>query len=81
MATLQQLSRVLRRTEDWEYRKRNTGYSSKFFQLWCWEEFDHTCESVDDPEAITSKLNSCFKRVDTTTIGYIVSGQTVMTKP
>jgi hypothetical protein len=67
-------------TEDWEYRKRNTGYSSKFFQLWCWEEFDHTCESVDDPEAITSKLKLLLQKGGHNNIGYIVSGQTVMTK-
>jgi hypothetical protein len=66
--------------DDWEYRKRNNAYSSKFFQLWCWEEFDYTCESVDDPDAITSKLKLLLQKGGHNNIGYIVSGQTIMTK-
>ncbi|WP_414579301.1 hypothetical protein [Anabaena sp. CCY 9402-a] len=66
--------------DDWDYRKHDIKYSEKFFQLWCWEEFDYTLGSADDPKAITDKLKLLLQKGGHNNIGYIVSGQTIMTK-
>jgi hypothetical protein len=66
--------------EDWQYRKRDTGYASQFFALWVWDELDVTLTSSSDPLGTGEKLKNLLKQAHHTGMGWIVSGQSVMTK-
>jgi hypothetical protein len=65
---------------DWEYRKHNTKYAENFFQLWVWDELDNTLDSCSDPTAAAANLKKILKQAHHTGVGWIVSGQSVMTK-
>ncbi len=66
--------------EDWKYRKRDTNYAQSFFQLWVWDELDNTLNNADDPKAVGEKFKNFLKQAHHTGVGWIVSGQSVMTK-
>jgi len=66
--------------EDWKYRKRDTNYAQNFFQLWVWDELDNTLNNADDPQATGNKFKNFLKQAHHTGVGWIVSGQSVMTK-
>jgi ribosomal protein S27AE len=66
--------------EDWEYRRKNLAYAEKFFQLWVWDEFDNTVNSSSDPQTLADRLKLLLKQGGHNNIGWIVSGQSVMTK-
>jgi hypothetical protein len=66
--------------EDWKYRKRDTNYANDFFQLWVWDELDNTLNNADDPKAVGEKFKNFLKQAHHTGVGWIVSGQSVMTK-
>jgi hypothetical protein len=66
--------------EDWKYRKRDTNYANEFFQLWVWDELDNTLNNADDPKAVGEKFKNFLKQAHHTGVGWIVSGQSVMTK-
>jgi hypothetical protein len=66
--------------EDWKYRKRDTNYANDFFQLWVWDELDNTLNNSDDPKSVGEKFKNFLKQAHHTGVGWIVSGQSVMTK-
>jgi hypothetical protein len=66
--------------EDWQYRKRDTNYANDFFQLWVWDELDNTLNNANDPKAVGEKFKNFLKQAHHTGVGWIVSGQSVMTK-
>ena len=66
--------------EDWQYRKHDTNYANEFFQLWVWDELDNTLNNADDPKAVGEKFKNFLKQAHHTGVGWIVSGQSVMTK-
>lgn len=66
--------------EDWKYRKRDTNYAQNFFQLWVCDELDNTLNNADDPQETGSKFKNFLKQAHHTGVGWIVSGQSVMTK-
>jgi hypothetical protein len=66
--------------EDWRYRKRDTNYAQNFFQLWVWDELDNTLNNADDPQGTGDKFKNFLKQAHHTGVGWIVSGQSVMTK-
>jgi hypothetical protein len=66
--------------EDWKYRKRDTNYAQNFFQLWVWDELDNTLNNADDPQGTGNKFKNFLKQAHHTGVGWIVSGQSVMTK-
>jgi len=66
--------------EDWKYRKRDTNYANDFFQLWVWDELDNTLNNADDPKVVGEKFKNFLKQAHHTGVGWIVSGQSVMTK-
>ncbi len=65
---------------DGQYRKRNTRYASEFFHIWVWDEFDNTINSADDPKGTGENIKHILKQFGHNNIGWIVSGQSVMTK-
>jgi hypothetical protein len=66
--------------EDWKYRKRDTNYAQNFFQLWVWDELDNTLNNASDPKAVGERFKNFLKQAHHTGVGWIVSGQSVMTK-
>jgi len=66
--------------EDWKFRKQYPSYAANFFQLWIWEELDNTLDSATDALDSSSKLKKICKQGGHSNIGFIVSGQSVMTK-
>jgi hypothetical protein len=65
--------------EDWQYRKRDTHYAETFFQLWVWDELDNTLSSASDPKGTGEGFKKILKQCHHTGVGWIVSGQSVMT--
>jgi hypothetical protein len=65
--------------EDWQYRKRDTIYAENFFQLWVWDELDNTLSSCSDPKGTGEAFKKILKQCHHTGVGWIVSGQSVMT--
>jgi hypothetical protein len=65
--------------EDWQYRKRDTVYAENFFQLWVWDELDNTLSSSSDPKGTGEAFKKILKQCHHTGVGWIVSGQSVMT--
>jgi hypothetical protein len=53
---------------------------NEFFQLWVWDELDNTLNNADDPKAVGEKFKNFLKQAHHTGVGWIVSGQSVMTK-
>ncbi|PHM09466.1 hypothetical protein [Nostoc sp. 'Peltigera malacea cyanobiont' DB3992] len=65
---------------DWKFRKQYPNYADKFFKLWIWEELDNTLDSATDALDSSEKLKKILKQGGHSNIGFIVSGQSVMTK-
>ena len=65
--------------EDWKYRKRNTVYAQNFFQIWVWDELDNTLGSASDPKSVGADVKKILKQCHHTGVGWIVSGQSMMT--
>ncbi len=65
---------------DWHYRERDINYAKQIFQLWCWDEFDNTMDSASDPKSLAESLKKILKQSHHSSVGWIVSGQSVMTK-
>jgi hypothetical protein len=65
--------------EDWEYRQQNIKFAEEFFQIRIWDELDNTINSADDPMSVSEKLKKVLKQGGHSNIGWIVSGQSVMT--
>ncbi|MBD2415946.1 hypothetical protein FACHB389_30215 [Nostoc calcicola FACHB-389] len=66
--------------DDGKFRLQNTQYAAKFFQIWTWEELDNTLNSCSDPYKTGGNLKHILKQFGHNNIGWIVSGQSVMTK-
>jgi hypothetical protein len=65
--------------EDWEYRQQNIKFAEEFFQIRVWDELDNTINSADDPMKLSEALKKVLKQGGHSNIGWIVSGQSVMT--
>jgi hypothetical protein len=65
--------------DDWEYRKNNTKYAQKYFGLWVWDELDNTINLADNPKELGETFKAFLKQAHHTGLGWIVSGQSVMT--
>jgi|GEM_PF-2519986 len=66
--------------EDGRYRTHNTKYAAEFFHIWVWDEFDNTINSANDPKGTGENIKHILKQFGHKNIGWIVSGQSVMTK-
>jgi hypothetical protein len=65
---------------DGKYRLQNTQYAANYFQIWVWEELDNTLNSCSEPSKAGGNLKHILKQFGHNNIGWIVSGQSVMTK-
>lgn len=65
--------------EDWEYRQQNIKFAEEFFHIRVWDELDNTINSADDPIKLSDALKKVLKQGGHSNIGWIVSGQSVMT--
>ncbi|MBE9040999.1 hypothetical protein IQ235_09425 [Oscillatoriales cyanobacterium LEGE 11467] len=66
--------------DDYEFRVQNPRYASEFFHLYVWDEFDNTLSDASDPKKHATEMKKLLKQGGHNNIGYIVSGQSVMTK-
>lgn len=66
--------------DDGKFRLQNTQYAASFFQIWAWDELDNTLNSCSEPYKAGENLKKIFKQFGHNNIGWIVSGQSVMTK-
>jgi hypothetical protein len=65
--------------EDWQYRQQNIKFAEEFFHIRIWDELDNTINSADDPMKLSDALKKVLKQGGHSNIGWIVSGQSVMT--
>jgi hypothetical protein len=65
--------------EDWQYRQQNIKFAEEFFHIRVWDELDNTINSADDPMKLSEALKKVLKQGGHSNIGWIVSGQSVMT--
>ena len=65
--------------KEWKYRKQNTQYARDISFLMVWDELDNTINSASDPKATGEYLKTLLKQAHHTGMGWIVSGQSVMT--
>jgi hypothetical protein len=65
--------------EDWQYRQQNIKFAEEFFHIRVWDELDNTINSADDPMRLSDALKKVLKQGGHSNIGWIVSGQSVMT--
>jgi peptidoglycan hydrolase CwlO-like protein len=65
--------------QDWQYRKRDIAYAENFFQLWVWDELDNTLSNCSDPKETGKDFKEILKQCHHTGVGWIVSGQSLMT--
>jgi hypothetical protein len=66
--------------DDGKFRLQNTQYAASFFQIWAWDELDNTLNSCSEPYKAGENLKKILKQFGHNNIGWIVSGQSVMTK-
>ena len=66
--------------DDYEFRVRNPRYAAEFFHLYVWDEFDNSLSDASDPKKHATDMKKLLKQGGHNNIGYIVSGQSVMTK-
>ncbi|MDZ7970394.1 MAG: hypothetical protein RM368_36615 [Nostoc sp. DedSLP03] len=66
--------------DDGRFRIQNTQYAANYFQLWVWEELDNTLNSSSEPYQTGENFKKILKQFGHNNIGWIVSGQSVMTK-
>ena len=65
--------------EDWQYRQQNIKCAEEFFHIRVWDELDNTINSAHDPMRLSDALKKVLKQGGHSNIGWIVSGQSVMT--
>jgi hypothetical protein len=65
--------------EDWQYRQQNIKFAEEFFHIRVWDELDNTINSADDSMRLSDALKKVLKQGGHSNIGWIVSGQAVMT--
>lgn len=65
---------------EWNYRKTHLDYAKTVFKIYCWDEFDNTISSASSPKDIASNLKVLLKQGGHSNIGWILSGQSVMTR-
>jgi DNA-directed RNA polymerase subunit RPC12/RpoP len=66
--------------DDGRFRIQNTQYAANYFQIWVWEELDNTLNSSSEPYQTGENFKKILKQFGHNNIGWIVSGQSVMTK-
>ncbi|MCC5622491.1 hypothetical protein [Nostoc sp. CHAB 5715] len=66
--------------DDGNFRVQNPTFAANFFQIWAWDELDNTLNSCSEPYKAGENLKKIFKQFGHNNIGWIVSGQSVMTK-
>ncbi|MBD2341971.1 hypothetical protein H6G64_34130 [Calothrix sp. FACHB-156] len=66
--------------EDGKYRVQNPSFAANYFQIWVWDELDNTLNSCSEPYKAGENLKKILKQFGHNNIGWIVSGQSVMTK-
>ncbi len=66
--------------DDGNFRVKNPTFAANFFQIWVWDELDNTLNSCSEPYKAGENLKKIFKQFGHNNIGWIVSGQSVMTK-
>ena len=66
--------------DDGNFRVKNPTFAANFFQVWVWDELDNTLNSCSEPYAAGENLKNILKQFGHNNIGWIVSGQSVMTK-
>ncbi len=66
--------------DDGNFRVKNPTFAANFFQIWVWDELDNTLNSCSEPYAAGENLKKILKQFGHNNIGWIVSGQSVMTK-
>lgn len=66
--------------DDGNFRVQNPTFAANFFQIWAWDELDNTLNSCSEPYKAGESLKKILKQFGHNNIGWIVSGQSVMTK-
>ncbi|MHC5722565.1 MAG: hypothetical protein ACYT04_24250 [Nostoc sp.] len=66
--------------DDGNFRVKNPTFAASFFQIWAWDELDNTLNSCSEPYKAGENLKKILKQFGHNNIGWIVSGQSVMTK-
>jgi ribosomal protein S27AE len=66
--------------DDGNFRVKNPTFAANFFQIWVWDELDNTLNSCSEPYKAGQNLKKILKQFGHNNIGWIVSGQSVMTK-
>lgn len=66
--------------DDGNFRVKNPAFAANFFQIWAWDELDNTLNYCSEPYAAGENLKKILKQFGHNNIGWIVSGQSVMTK-
>ncbi|MBW4565995.1 MAG: hypothetical protein KME32_33945 [Mojavia pulchra JT2-VF2] len=66
--------------DDGKYRVQNPNFAANYFQIWVWDELDNTLNSCSEPYKAGENLKKILKQFGHNNIGWIVSGQSVMTK-
>ena len=66
--------------DDGNFRVQNPTFAANFFQIWAWDELDNTLNSSSEPYKAGENLKKILKQFGHNNIGWIVSGQSVMTK-
>ncbi|NES19627.1 MAG: hypothetical protein F6K41_12030 [Symploca sp. SIO3E6] len=65
--------------KEWKYRKQNTQYACDISFLMVWDELDNTIKNSSNPKATGEYLVELLRQAHHTGMGWIVSGQSVMT--
>ncbi|NEQ64905.1 MAG: hypothetical protein F6K21_05265 [Symploca sp. SIO2D2] len=65
--------------KEWRYRKQNTQYARDISFLMVWDELDNTIKNSSNPKATGEYLVELLRQAHHTGMGWIVSGQSVMT--
>ncbi|WP_138506536.1 hypothetical protein [Nostoc sp. PA-18-2419] len=66
--------------DDGRFRIHNPNFAANYFQIWVWEELDNTLNSSSEPYETGENFKKILKQFGHNNIGWIVSGQSVMTK-
>ncbi|MHC5820070.1 MAG: hypothetical protein ACYT04_30430 [Nostoc sp.] len=66
--------------DDGRFRIHNPNFAANYFQIWVWEELDNTLNSSSEPYQTGENFKKILKQFGHNNIGWIVSGQSVMTK-
>jgi DNA-directed RNA polymerase subunit RPC12/RpoP/flagellar biosynthesis chaperone FliJ len=66
--------------DDGRFRIQNPNFAANYFQIWVWEELDNTLNSSSEPYQTGENFKKILKQFGHNNIGWIVSGQSVMTK-